>query len=246
MLAITSFVGSMAVLAALEHLFALRGAPRGGRAFRNIVLFVPVGLPAVLTPALLPLPHGPGLLAFLGAPLSAEIVLTVLALDFAHYVWHRMEHRVPFLWRLHRVHHSDRQLDVTSALRFHPFETLARIGVSILVIALLGAPPVAVLVYAASSHLLNNFNHANLTLPPGMERALTALIITPDLHRVHHSMRSDEQNRNFGSIVSWWDIAFGTLAIRPGEWQRKAPLGLAGHADRQGLGAMFADPFRAT
>ncbi len=246
MVAVAIFFVSMAVLATCEQFAAARRNRRGARVVHNAVLFVPIGLPAVLAPALLPLPPAGGLLAWLAAPLWMDVTLTVLALDLAHYLWHRAEHRVPLLWRLHRVHHTDRRLDVTSAVRFHPLETLARIGVSAALLALLGPPPAAVLAYAATSHLLNNFNHANLTLPGGVERVLATLIITPDLHRVHHSSRSDEQNHNFGSIVSWWDLAFGTLITRSRDWQRSAALGLAGHGQPSSLAGLFADPFRPT
>ena len=235
------FVSMTCALLAWERLAALRPRVAGRRMLRNVGLFVPVGLPCVLAPVALQLPADGWLAAT--APPWVQVTLTLVVLDLVHYLWHRAEHAVGVLWRLHRVHHSDRYLDVSTAVRFHPVETLLRALLSALVIAVLGPAPAAVLVYAAVSQALNLFNHANIALGRRVEQLLARVIITPALHRVHHSQRPAEQRANLGSILVCWDRLFATCLERDAGWQVQAPLGLRG-CRTDSLAAMLLDPLR--
>lgn len=136
--------------------------------------------------------------------------LGLLLLDLGQYTVHRLEHRVGLLWHLHRTHHTDPEMDVSTGLRFHPLETLLRTSVTIALVLLLGLPGSLVLLYAAASYAINNFAHADISLPAGLDRALRWIIVTPDMHRIHHSTRRIEQDSNLGAILSWWDRLFGT------------------------------------
>lgn len=156
--------------------------------------------------------RGVGLFHATAWPAWLEFALALLLLDLAIYWQHRQMHALAWLWPLHRVHHTDATLDATSALRFHPFE----IGLSLLFKAalaiVLGIAPMAMVVFEI---LLSSFalaTHANLALPPRLDRALRWLLVTPDMHRIHHSVRADEQRRNFGFNISLWDRAFGSYA----------------------------------
>jgi sterol desaturase/sphingolipid hydroxylase (fatty acid hydroxylase superfamily) len=151
-----------------------------------------------------------GLLSAVAWPAWAEVVVAVVLLDLAIYAQHVLFHRVPWLWRLHRVHHADPDLDVTSALRFHPVEILLSVGIKVGVIALTGASPVAVVAFELILNGMAMFNHANLALPRPLDAALRTLVVTPDVHRTHHSVRSDEKHTNFGFNLVIWDRLFGT------------------------------------
>jgi sterol desaturase/sphingolipid hydroxylase (fatty acid hydroxylase superfamily) len=151
-----------------------------------------------------------GLLHAVAWPAWAEVVVAVVLLDLAIYAQHVLFHRVPWLWRLHRVHHADPDLDVTSALRFHPVEILLSVGIKVGVIALTGASPVAVVAFELILNGMAMFNHANLALPRPLDAALRTLVVTPDVHRTHHSVRSDEKHTNFGFNLVIWDRLFGT------------------------------------
>jgi sterol desaturase/sphingolipid hydroxylase (fatty acid hydroxylase superfamily) len=151
-----------------------------------------------------------GLLSAVALPAWAEAVVAVVLLDLAIYAQHVLFHRVPWLWRLHRVHHADPDLDVTSALRFHPVEILLSVGIKVGVIALTGASPVAVVAFELILNGMAMFNHANLALPRPLDAVLRTLVVTPDVHRTHHSVRSDEKHTNFGFNLVIWDRLFGT------------------------------------
>lgn len=147
-------------------------------------------------------------------PQWIEFVLSLLLLDCAIYWQHRLLHALPWLWRLHRVHHTDVTLDATSALRFHPLEIALSLAIKLLLVIALGIPIVAILVFEM---LLSSFallTHANLSLPPKLDHALRRLLVTPAMHRIHHSTRHDEQQRNFGFNLSVWDHLFRSYASR--------------------------------
>lgn len=186
-----------------------------------------------------------GLLNALDAPLWLAIATSVLGLDLVSYAWHRANHEVAFLWRFHRVHHLDRALSATSALRFHPGEILLAVPVKLLAIAALGTPLVGVLVFDALFGAANALEHGNFDLPDGLERGLGRALITPALHRRHHSLPSEEHDRNFGTIFSVWDRLGRTLL--PSGSAAQFPTGLADpDGEPAALGAMLAAPFRAT
>lgn len=154
------------------------------------------------------------------------IVLSMLILDMTIYWQHRLMHVVPWLWRLHRLHHTDLALDVTSGVRFHPLEILFSLAVKLSAVLALGAPPVAVLVFEILLSSFSLFTHANVALPERMDGVLRWLIVTPDMHRIHHSVLRDEHDRNFGFNVSWWDRVFGSYRERARQSQVELTLGL--------------------
>jgi sterol desaturase/sphingolipid hydroxylase (fatty acid hydroxylase superfamily) len=159
--------------------------------------------------------NGWGLLHAFALPDWVEVVFAVLALDLAIYGQHILFHRVPLLWRLHRVHHTDTDFDVTTGTRFHPVEILLSLGIKCAAIVLLGAPPLAVLIFEVVLNVTAMFNHANARLPDTVDGWLRWLLVTPDMHRVHHSVVSREMNSNFGFNVPWWDRLFGTYRAQP-------------------------------
>jgi sterol desaturase/sphingolipid hydroxylase (fatty acid hydroxylase superfamily) len=190
--------------------------------------------------------EGVGLLNAAGLPFWANVLVGVVALDGVIWAQHVLMHRVPMLWRLHRVHHADMDIDVTTGLRFHPVEILLSMAVKLAAIALLGPPALAVLVFEI---LLNGgamFNHANVALPRRLDRALRTVIVTPDFHRVHHSTVERETNSNYGFSLSVWDRLFGTYRAQPAAGHDGMEIGLAEYrdGDRQGFGWMLALPFR--
>ena len=159
--------------------------------------------------------HGIGLLPWLGVPGWAGIVVAVVLLDLAIYLQHVLFHAVPALWRLHRMHHADLDFDVTTGLRFHPVEIILSMGLKLMVVIALGAPPAAVLVFEVLLNATAMFNHANLRLPALLDRMLRAVLVTPDMHRVHHSVVPRETNSNFGFNLALWDRLFGTYTAQP-------------------------------
>ena len=154
--------------------------------------------------------HQVGISHWLGIPLLVECIVSVIALDCLIYWQHRLFHTLPWLWRLHRFHHEDVQLDVSSALRFHPIEIVLSMAIKMLAVVALGASIWAVIVFEVLLNLVAMFNHADWKLPASIEKQLRRLIVTPDMHRVHHSVASNDMQRNFGFNLSVWDRMFGS------------------------------------
>ena len=171
---------------------------------------------------------GTGLLELAGAPGWLAWFVSLAALDLAIYVQHRAFHAVPLLWRLHALHHADCDLDASSGLRFHPGEILVSLLWKVAVVRLLGAPAAAVVTYEALLACASVATHANLELPSGLERAARVALVTPDLHRVHHSVHLDESSRNFAAVTPLWDRLFGSFRAEPRDGQRGMRLGLLG------------------
>ena len=159
--------------------------------------------------------QGWGLFNYYRLPGVVSGVLSVLALDLVIYLQHVMVHAVPLLWRLHRVHHADVDFDVTTGIRFHPFEILVSMLIKAAAIVVLGAPVAAVLVFELLLNASSLFNHGNVRMPVKVDRVLRWLVVTPDMHRVHHSVEDDETNSNFGFNLPWWDRLFGTYRDQP-------------------------------
>jgi len=217
----------LAVFAAVALWEAL--APRRKRSFErrarwphNLgLLLVDVALVRVFAPgaavavAMTAAGSGWGLLNALALPGWAAIAAGIALLDLAIYFQHVMFHAVPALWRLHRVHHADLDFDVTTGARFHPIEILISTAVKCAAIAALGAPVISVFVFEILLNATAMFNHANASLPQRLERWLRWLVVTPDMHRVHHSVRYEESSSNFGFNLPWWDRLFGTYRARP-------------------------------
>jgi sterol desaturase/sphingolipid hydroxylase (fatty acid hydroxylase superfamily) len=190
--------------------------------------------------------RGWGLLAGLALPAWAALPLSVLLLDLAVYLQHLVLHAAPTLWRLHLVHHADLDFDVTTGLRFHPFEIGLSLLYKVCVVAALGPPVLGVLLFEALLNATSMFSHANLRLPERLDRILRTVLVTPDMHRVHHSVRSDETNRNFGFCLSWWDRLFGTYRAQPRIGHGELAIGLAPfqNGPAQTLGWLLALPLR--
>jgi sterol desaturase/sphingolipid hydroxylase (fatty acid hydroxylase superfamily) len=186
-------------------------------------LLVPAGAVGM---ALLAEARGWGLLNIASLPPWLAVVLSVVALDLVIYLQHVMFHAVPLLWRLHMVHHADLDVDATTGVRFHTIEILLSMGIKMAAVALLGAPAVAVLCFELLLNATSMFNHANARLPAWLDRALRLVLVTPDMHRVHHSALPRETNSNFGFNLPWWDFLFGTYRAQPAAGHERMTLGL--------------------
>lgn len=196
--------------------------------------------------AVLTAERGWGLLNAFGVPFWWAFVLSVIALDFAIYLQHVMFHALPLLWRLHRVHHADADIDVTTGARFHPLEILLSMLIKFAAIAVLGAPAAAVLVFEVLLNATAMFNHANLRLREPVDRLLRWMLVTPEMHRIHHSMEAAETNSNFGFNLPWWDRLFGTYRDRarlPQESMAIGVKGLTGSDQAVKLLGLLAIPF---
>jgi sterol desaturase/sphingolipid hydroxylase (fatty acid hydroxylase superfamily) len=185
-----------------------------------------------------------GVLHWLSTPSWAAVVVTLLVLDFAVYLQHVVMHAVPVLWRLHRVHHADLDCDATTGLRFHPIEILLSLGLKVAVVVLLGAVPWAVIAFEAILNASSVFNHSNVTIPEHFDRWLRWGLVTPDMHRIHHSTRVMETNSNFGFSVSWWDRLCGTYKSEPTLGQVQMEIGLSEYRIPLNLGQLLLLPFR--
>ena len=180
-----------------------------------------------------------GLLNQLWLPFAVRCILAVLLLDLTKYAIHRAWHSVPILWRVHQVHHSDPEMDLSTAFRFHPIELVVSQGAYLAVVGFLAPPPVAVLAVGLSRVFLGFFAHANASLPKWIEKATRAVLITPDLHRIHHSIEEWEQGRNFGDTFSWWDRLFHTYVPDPAAGHQAMVTGLRGCQSNASLGLTF-------
>ena len=170
--------------------------------------------------------RGWGLFQAIDTPGAVAAVGSVIALDLVIYLQHRLFHAVPLLWRLHRVHHADLEFDVSTGVRFHPAEILLSMLIKIGAVIALGAPAVAVLVFEVLLNATTLFNHSNVRLPERFDRMLRLLVVTPDMHRVHHSSRREETNSNFGFSLPWWDWLFRTYRSQPADGHGEVTIGL--------------------
>ncbi len=179
--------------------------------------------------------RGWGLLPLLAMPGWLAGLVAFLLFDLAIYFQHRVLHAVPAFWRLHRMHHTDPGFDVTTALRFHPLEILLSMGVKLLLVALFGPPAIAVLVFEIMLNATAMFNHANGRLPLPVDRWLRLALVTPDMHRVHHSVHPDETDSNFGFNLPWWDRFFATYRAQPREGHESMRIGIGSFSGRRDL-----------
>jgi sterol desaturase/sphingolipid hydroxylase (fatty acid hydroxylase superfamily) len=188
--------------------------------------------------------HGVGVLHWLALPPWMAVLVTVLGLDFAIYLQHVMFHAVPALWRLHRVHHADLGFDATTGLRFHPIEIFLSLGFKVAVVVLLGATPWAVVAFEILLNASSVFNHGNVAMPASLDHWLRWVLVTPDMHRVHHSTRVVETNSNFGFSVSWWDRLCGTYRAAPALGHTGMEIGLSEYRTPLTLGQLLVVPFQ--
>jgi len=210
-------------------------------------LLVRVLLPiAAVGLALVAKAHGFGLFNIIALPTWASIVLSVILLDLAIYLQHVLFHAVPALWRLHRMHHADLEFDVTTGLRFHPIEILLSTGIKLAVVATFGTPAAAVLIFEVLLNATSMFNHGNIRVAPEIDRVLRWFVVTPDMHRVHHSILRRETNSNFGFNLPWWDRLLGTYRAQPTAGHDAMTIGIEQFRDARelGLDRMLLQPFR--
>ena len=176
--------------------------------------------------AILASQRGWGLFNNYNIPYTFVIIISLLLQDGAIYIQHAMFHYLPLLWRFHRMHHTDTDLDVTSGARFHPVEIIISMCIKLSVIAVLGPPVEAVIIFEVLLNLTAMFNHGNIYIPPKIDQMLRCFVVTPDMHRVHHSISSKETNSNFGFNFPWWDAMFGTYCAQPEKDHKEMIIGL--------------------
>jgi sterol desaturase/sphingolipid hydroxylase (fatty acid hydroxylase superfamily) len=232
------FIGLFALFALLEAMAPrrIRNLPRKGRWITNLTITflnavtlraLAIGLPLLAIGAAIDAQRlGWGLFHQLALPEWARGIMAILLLDLAIWTQHLITHKVPLFWRFHRMHHADRDFDVTTAVRFHPVEIAASMLLKIGIIYLVGPPAWAVLAFEILLSGTALFNHANLRIPEGLDRALRLILVTPDMHRIHHSVLRHEHDSNFGFALSIWDRLFRTLRIAPEGGHEKMILGL--------------------
>jgi sterol desaturase/sphingolipid hydroxylase (fatty acid hydroxylase superfamily) len=167
-----------------------------------------------------------GVLNAFAIPEWIRILIALVVLDLAIYLQHVLFHAVPVLWRLHRMHHADLDFDVTTGVRFHPIEIMLSLGIKLAVVVALGAPPLAVLVFEVLLNATSLFNHGNLNIPRSLDKVLRWIVVTPDMHRVHHSWHPDETNSNFGFNLPWWDRLLGTYKAQPRDGHKGMTIGI--------------------
>ena len=252
---LAAFAGIFAAMAAWEIL-APRRDQRLGRGTRwpgNIgIVVLDTALVRLVFPttavglALVAEARGWGLFNAFGIPGWISVPIAVLGLDLVIYLQHVLFHAVPALWRLHRMHHADLEIDVTTGARFHPIEILLSMGIKLGVVAALGAPAVAVLAFEVLLNATSIFNHSNVRMPAWLDRVLRWIVVTPDMHRVHHSIVARETNSNFGFNLPWWDLLFGTYRDQPAAGHLGMTIGIEQFREpaEQRLDRMLTQPFR--
>lgn len=241
---IAAFAGVLAVLAVLERLAPRRPLvqPKSRRWFTNLSLVVidtltlralAFALPILAVAAAVDAGQlGLGLFNQLDWPGWLELLLAVLIFDFAIWLQHLITHKVPLFWRFHRVHHADRDFDVTTALRFHPVEIAASAMLKVGLVYLIGPSAIAVVLFEVLLNATAMFNHANLRLPLGLDRVVRLVLVTPDMHRVHHSVHRHEHDSNYGFSLSIWDRMFRTYVPQPAAGHDDMTVGLEWQDDR--------------
>jgi sterol desaturase/sphingolipid hydroxylase (fatty acid hydroxylase superfamily) len=252
----TFFLGIFAVIGVWE-LAAPRRALTASKAMRWASNLGVVALNTLLLRLVFPLAaagiaafavaNGWGLLNHFQVPFWIGVLVSVVAMDFVIWLQHVMVHAVPALWRLHRVHHADLDYDVTTGARFHPIEIALSMLIKFATIAVLGPPVLAVVIFEVLLNASATFNHGNIRLPVALDAVLRWVVVTPDMHRVHHSIEDDETNSNFGFNLPWWDRLFGTYRAQPRAGHEAMTIGIRGHQDPHEvarLDGMLMLPFR--
>ena len=234
-LRLSVFLGVLAIMALWELLAPRRrrDIPRVIRWSNNLALVVIDTIVLRLTfpilavgLAIMAQERGWGLFNIVEAPVWFAVVASVIILDLVIYLQHVMFHAVPALWRLHRMHHTDLDFDVTTGLRFHPIEIVLSMGIKLAMVLVLGPPAVAVLIFEALLNATAMFNHSNVRLPLVVDRVLRLVMVTPDMHRVHHSILPEETNSNFGFNLPWWDKLLGTYKAQPAAGHDAMTIGI--------------------
>jgi len=230
------FAGILGLMAGAEALFPrkARTQGRGHRWVSNLLLVI---IDSVVVRIVFPIvavgtaiyanTQGWGVLNLIDLPFWLEILIAVIVLDLLIYIQHVASHHIPVLWALHKVHHADRDIDVTTGARFHPVEIILSMAYKMLMVIILGAPALAVIIFEIVLNACAMFNHSNVRLPLGFDRQLRRFIVTPDMHRVHHSVIMRETNSNFGFSLSVWDRLFRTYIAQPEKGHEGMTIGLS-------------------
>lgn len=251
-----SFFLSVLAVMALWEVFAARRPQQIGRLTRwpNNLLIVVLDTLAVrlvfpvaaVGTAFMAAANGWGLLNLVSLPGWLAVIVSVLVLDAAIYFQHRLFHAVRWLWRLHRMHHADLEFDVTTGLRFHPIEIILSMVIKLTVVLALGAPALAVVIFEVLLNATSMFNHGNVRMPLWFDRYLRLFVVTPDMHRVHHSVIVRETDSNFGFNLPWWDRLFGTYRAQPEKGHLGMTIGIEDFRTVKDLrlDRMLLQPFR--
>ncbi|WP_246180578.1 sterol desaturase family protein [Marinobacter changyiensis] len=251
-----SFFLSVLTVMALWEVFAPRRPQKIGRLTRWPNNLFIVGLDTLAVRLVFPVAavgtafitseNGWGLLNLVTLPAWLAVIVSVLVLDAAIYFQHRLFHAVPWLWRLHRMHHADLEFDVTTGLRFHPIEIILSMAIKLTMVLALGAPVLAVVIFEVLLNATAMFNHGNVRLPLRLDRYLRLFVVTPDMHRVHHSVIVRETDSNFGFNLPWWDRLFGTYRAQPEKGHLGMTIGIEDFRTVQDLrlDRMLMQPFR--
>jgi sterol desaturase/sphingolipid hydroxylase (fatty acid hydroxylase superfamily) len=250
---LAAFLGVLLLLVGAEWRWPRRsaGSARGRRWLTNLLMLaidaavLRFGLPVLAVAwAVQAEARGWGLFNQLDWPIVLEFVLAVLVFDLVIYGQHRLMHRIPLLWRLHRVHHTDLDFDASTGVRFHPVEILFSMLIKLALVTVLGPSALAVLAFEVLLNASSLFEHANLRIPQRVDRWLRLLVVTPDMHRVHHSVHGDEYNRNFGFNFPWWDRLLGSYHAQPRDGHLGMTIGqekFRAEADQR-LGRLLLQP----
>jgi sterol desaturase/sphingolipid hydroxylase (fatty acid hydroxylase superfamily) len=254
---VTVFFSVLTVMALWEFLAPRRGLTTG-KARRWVANISIVVLDAVTVRllfaagavggAVVAADRGWGLLNQVDWPMWVEVLVAVVVLDFVLYLQHVMFHAVPLFWRFHMMHHADLDCDVTTGLRFHPIEVALSMVIKLAIVAVLGPSPLAVVIFEVLLNASSMFNHSNVRMSPTVDRILRWLVVTPDMHRIHHSVMPSETNTNFGFNLPWWDRLLGTYRVQPEAGQEKMSVGLEHYRDpwRLSLVRLLVLPFVGT
>jgi len=249
------FIGTLAIMALWEIIApkraltvskALRWTNNLGLVFFNSFIVRLLFPAAAVGIAAFASEHGWGLLNYYSIPFALSVVISIIAMDFIIYLQHVLVHAVPVLWRLHRVHHADLDYDVTTGARFHTIEIILSMLIKFATIVVLGPPVVAVIIFEVALNAMAMFNHGNVGLPKMLDTILRWFIVTPDMHRVHHSVEDDETNSNFGFNLTWWDRLFGTYRDQPRGGHQGMKIGIHKFTDvkqTNWITGMLAIPF---
>jgi sterol desaturase/sphingolipid hydroxylase (fatty acid hydroxylase superfamily) len=252
------FFGIFAIMATWEVMLPRRNltVPKGVRWANNLAL---TALNSVLLRLIFPAAavgvasftaqQQWGLFNYYQSPFLPSIVLTVVVMDFVIFLQHVMFHAIPLLWRIHRVHHADLDYDVTTGARFHPIEIILSMLIKFATILLLGPPVVAVVIFEIVLNMTSMFNHSNVYMPLRLDKVIRWIMVTPDMHRVHHSVEDDEANSNFGFNLSCWDRIFATYRNQPEKGHEAMVIGIHQYRDPRQvdqLPGMLALPFVGT
>ncbi|WP_346426860.1 sterol desaturase family protein [Wenzhouxiangella sp. XN201] len=249
---LTIFLATLAVLLIAQRLWPARGDGRWSmRQLTNAALVAIDTLVLRLAFPVLAVTfavqvHGGGLYGWLDWPAWLEIVTAILLLDVAIYWQHRLLHTIPVLWRMHRVHHADTGFDVTTGVRFHPLEIVLSMGIKLALVWLLAPHPLAVLIFEILLSAGSLFTHSDFRFPPALDRRLRWLIVTPSMHRIHHSTWRPETDSNYGFHLSTWDRIFDSYTPAPREDERRMLIGLERFRSprEQSLISLLINPFR--